>query len=189
MPLFSQDMHKVVTAREWWEADIEDFESLLKHCGRGESGSYEHFNMTMAIHHIKKASQYAQDLLKHFDTSKAHLSTADEPTVKERAKFPPTSGTVSRPNGYTSESWAQKKDREEAAEAEKQAKAVLEVVGVVLNDAKNKMWKMDAEDQIDGALGRLTAMIQSKLDPKVRTNTIIEVLEEKLAQGRASRDR
>src|SRR5688500_4672174 len=88
--LVSVDVEQLQEALNWVNGDLDDFEGLLPYCGKGESGDYEHYYLTMAIYHLTEGGKFLEKIIENatdrLGTAWAPSESADPVEVVEPSK-------------------------------------------------------------------------------------------------------
>src|SRR5688500_9368476 len=83
MPLIAKEYASLATTAEWITEDVKEFEKYLSNAGKGEEGSYEHFNLGQAIFHLKTAKQYLDRMQELYSPKNPNWGANDGPQVFE----------------------------------------------------------------------------------------------------------
>jgi hypothetical protein len=65
--LNEKQISAIGTMIDWSKGDGLDIEEMLSEAGKGESGDYEHFFLTMGIHHLEEFISNMSEIVKRHD--------------------------------------------------------------------------------------------------------------------------
>lgn len=164
--LGSAEVAEISVAVEWMSADLGDIEKMLDNAGHGEEADYEHFFLTMGIHHMTEALGYLKEIVQRHDFQVEKFDTDHE--VIE------TTGTVIRPALSKFEA-----DRELAKKlaAEQEYEKLHEVLAEVLEIFPDAQARLDSGEE--GFLGYLTGQVVKRY-PKAKSATVAELITQEL---------
>lgn len=182
MPLMTVDIEKLDTASSWIEGDIEEFEELLKWCGKGEAGDYEHFNLQLAIYHLKEAGDYIQKIKGNYENRMdAKIAKSQvTPVGKELIKI--GSGENSymyNDSPYCGMDVVDAVVDDKPVVDDKELTIIESLITEVLGEYPDRVKAHQNGEK--GHLGFLTAQVQIRTSAKANTSTVFELTENRLA--------
>jgi Glu-tRNA(Gln) amidotransferase subunit E-like FAD-binding protein len=168
--LIAKEIQELEQTSDCWEVDYAQIEKMLQYAGKGESGGYEHFYLTLTLYHLNEALNYSQKVINGGEQRMADATVAKTLTCAYTDRDTEVSTVKNKSEPLKANREKEEKDRLLIAN-------FVEEVWMEHPERAEEAWK-----RVPGAIGFLTGHVVQKMGGKGNTIMVQEKIQEKIRE-------